>query len=165
MLLWLWCRLAAAVSNRPLAWEPPYASGAALKWKKKKKKKKRRKNFSNTNPLYLLLRLLNSQCPSPAFSPRPRRMFCRHWNMGKGHLVFPLLWLLSKHAVLAGGISCWWLVDSETGLELPLWGHTQSLFRSSSSLTLRVSNIPRVDVPAGAPLGQWGEGRCLSWPW
>ena len=29
-LLGLWCRLAAAASIRPLAWEPPYATGAAL---------------------------------------------------------------------------------------------------------------------------------------
>ena len=35
-LLWLWCRLAAVASIRPLAWEPPYAAGAALKSKKKK---------------------------------------------------------------------------------------------------------------------------------
>ena len=38
-LLWLWCRPAAIALFRPLAWEPPYASGVALKsWKKKKKK-------------------------------------------------------------------------------------------------------------------------------
>ena len=28
--LWLWCRLAVAALIRPLAWEPPYAAGAAL---------------------------------------------------------------------------------------------------------------------------------------
>ena len=33
-LLWLWCRLAAVALIRPLAWEPPYAAGAALKRKK-----------------------------------------------------------------------------------------------------------------------------------
>ena len=33
--LWLWCGLAAAAPIRPLAWEPPYAAGAALKKKKK----------------------------------------------------------------------------------------------------------------------------------
>ena len=38
VLLWLWCRLAAIALIGPLAWEPPYASGAALKSKKKKKK-------------------------------------------------------------------------------------------------------------------------------
>ena len=29
-LLWLWCRLAAVSLIRLLAWEPPYATGAAL---------------------------------------------------------------------------------------------------------------------------------------
>ena len=35
-LLWLWCRPAAVVSIGPLAWDPPYAMGAAQKKKKKK---------------------------------------------------------------------------------------------------------------------------------
>ena len=30
-LLWLWCRLAAAAPILPLAWQLPYATGAALK--------------------------------------------------------------------------------------------------------------------------------------
>ena len=30
-LVWLWRRLAAVAPIRPLAWEPPYAAGAALK--------------------------------------------------------------------------------------------------------------------------------------
>ena len=29
--LWLWCRLVAIALIGPLAWEPPYATGAALK--------------------------------------------------------------------------------------------------------------------------------------
>ena len=29
-LLWLWCRPVATAQIRPLAWEPPYAPGAAL---------------------------------------------------------------------------------------------------------------------------------------
>ena len=41
-LLWLWHRLAAVAPIRPLAWEPPYAMGAALKRQKGKKKKDRR---------------------------------------------------------------------------------------------------------------------------
>ena len=36
-LLWLGCRPAAAALIRPLAWEPPHATGAALKRPKKKK--------------------------------------------------------------------------------------------------------------------------------
>ena len=54
--LWLWCRLAAAAPIQPLAWEPPYAAGAAQeiatiatttttdkKDKRQKKKKKKKK--------------------------------------------------------------------------------------------------------------------------
>ena len=37
MLLWLWCRPPAVVLIQLLAWEPPYAVGAALKSKKTKK--------------------------------------------------------------------------------------------------------------------------------
>ena len=40
---WLWCRPVATALIRPLAWEPPYALGAALKKKKRKKQKKKKK--------------------------------------------------------------------------------------------------------------------------
>ena len=33
VLFWLWCRLVATAPIGPLAWEPPYALGAALKVK------------------------------------------------------------------------------------------------------------------------------------
>ena len=36
-LLWLWYRPAAAALIQPLAWEPPYAAGAALKRQNKTK--------------------------------------------------------------------------------------------------------------------------------
>ena len=42
-LLWLWCRLAAIAPIRPLAWELPYASGAAQEKAKREKKKKKKK--------------------------------------------------------------------------------------------------------------------------
>ena len=35
--LWLWCRPAAAVPIRPLAWELSYAAGAVLKNKQKER--------------------------------------------------------------------------------------------------------------------------------
>ena len=35
VLLWLWCRPVAIALIGPLAWEPPYASGVALKRKQK----------------------------------------------------------------------------------------------------------------------------------
>jgi len=41
MLLWLWHRLVATAPIRHLAWEPPYAMGAALENAKKKKKDKK----------------------------------------------------------------------------------------------------------------------------
>ena len=43
VLLWLWCRPAAAALIRPLAWEPPYASGAALKKQNKTNKQTKKK--------------------------------------------------------------------------------------------------------------------------
>ena len=42
-LLWLWCKPAATALIRPLAWEPPYAAGAALEKTKKRKDKKKYK--------------------------------------------------------------------------------------------------------------------------
>ena len=39
-LLWLWHKSGAAALIRPLSWEPPYATGAALKRPKKKKRTK-----------------------------------------------------------------------------------------------------------------------------
>jgi len=42
-LLWLWHRPAATAPIQPLAWEPPYVAGAALKRQKKKKKKKKKR--------------------------------------------------------------------------------------------------------------------------
>ena len=42
VLLWLWRRLAATALIRPPAWEPPYATGEALKGQKDKKKKKKK---------------------------------------------------------------------------------------------------------------------------
>ena len=38
VLLWLWLRLAAMAPIRPLAWETPYAAGAAQEMAKKPKK-------------------------------------------------------------------------------------------------------------------------------
>ena len=80
MLLWLWCRLAATAPVGPLAWEPPYAEGSALKKTKKKKKKNEQMNefcdglklnlFPNTkigNTIYLDVATLYP----PFLSPPP----------------------------------------------------------------------------------------------
>ena len=37
-LLWLWHGLVATAPIRPLAWEPPYAAGAAQEMAKRQKK-------------------------------------------------------------------------------------------------------------------------------
>ena len=39
VLLWLWHRPSAAAAIQPLAWELPYAAGAALKRQKQKQRK------------------------------------------------------------------------------------------------------------------------------
>ena len=39
VLLWLWRRPAATAPIRPLAWEPPYAVGAALEKAKRQERK------------------------------------------------------------------------------------------------------------------------------
>ena len=38
-LPWLWCRMAATAPIRPLAWEPPYATGVVLKCKKRERER------------------------------------------------------------------------------------------------------------------------------
>ena len=48
-LLWLWRRPVATAPIRPLAWEPPYATGAAQRNSKKTKKKKRKKEGPRVN--------------------------------------------------------------------------------------------------------------------
>ena len=47
-LLCLWCSLVATAPIRPLAWEPPNATGAALEMAKRQKKKERERLFPPT---------------------------------------------------------------------------------------------------------------------
>ena len=46
-LLWLWHRLAATAPIRPLAWEPPYAAGAAQEMAKRQNKTKKQGRIGN----------------------------------------------------------------------------------------------------------------------
>ena len=57
-LLWLWCRPAAVAPIRPLAWEPPYAMGVALKMTKGKKEKRKRKKKIIVYVMYVFYNLL-----------------------------------------------------------------------------------------------------------
>ena len=52
VLLWLWYRVAAVAPIQPVAWEPPYAKGVALKRQTKKKKKKKKAQASRAG-LYI----------------------------------------------------------------------------------------------------------------
>ena len=61
VLLWLWCRLAATALIRPLAWEPPYTVGVALKKKKKLKSNQGKKKNKDKNEDVLLNRLYSGQ--------------------------------------------------------------------------------------------------------
>ena len=54
-LQWLWRRLAAAALTRPLAWEPPYAVGAALR-------KTKRQNTTLISCFYREIKHLSSEC-------------------------------------------------------------------------------------------------------
>ena len=46
-LLWLWYRPVATALIQPLAWEPPYAVGAAQEMAKRQKKKKKKTKNKN----------------------------------------------------------------------------------------------------------------------
>ena len=48
VLLWLWYRPAAAAPTGPLAWEPPYAPGAALQSRTEKERMKECKKRNKT---------------------------------------------------------------------------------------------------------------------
>ena len=54
--LWLWCRPVAVAPIRPLAWEPPYAAGAALERQTNKQTNKQTKR-SNADIAKLSIKL------------------------------------------------------------------------------------------------------------
>ena len=57
-LLWLWRRPAATALIRPLAWEPPYSLGAALKKKQQKNLKKNKSywlQFISQDDVYVVV--------------------------------------------------------------------------------------------------------------
>ena len=64
VLLWLWHRPVAAALIGPLAWEPPYATGAALKSKKRKKEKNENQVDYNGKCNFKRYYLRSSHCGS-----------------------------------------------------------------------------------------------------
>ena len=73
-LLWLWHRLAATALIRPLAWEPPYATSAALERTKDQKKKKERERKKNRD-------LINLFCERPASKASNYFRLCRVYGL------------------------------------------------------------------------------------
>ena len=61
-LLWLWHRPAAVALIQPLAWESPYAAGAALKKDKKNKKKQKKENHLLFTVTLTLINKLLKKC-------------------------------------------------------------------------------------------------------
>lgn len=49
MVLWLWHRPAVVAPIEPQAWEPPHATGVALKSEREKKRKKKEKAKASRN--------------------------------------------------------------------------------------------------------------------
>ena len=76
VLLWLWCRPAAAALIRRLAWEPPYALGAALK------RQKRVLKFHYIRNDWLSRWWLNSICNCPSLT---RHGWCVGWKLQLSH--------------------------------------------------------------------------------
>ena len=77
VLLWLWCRLAATAPIQPLAWEPPYATGAALE-KAKINKRWTCLLLPSPPPSQFSYALLESRSPGPGF----------YWSAFRHHRLF-----------------------------------------------------------------------------
>ena len=65
-LLWLWRRSAATAPIRPLAWEPPYAMGAALEKTKRQKKQQQKTNPASNHEVVGLIPGLTQWVKDPA---------------------------------------------------------------------------------------------------
>ena len=74
MLLWLWCRLAAAAPIQPLAWKLSYAAGVALKPKKKKKKQKKEKTIE------FIIASKRIKYPSKKFSQGGKNLYLKNYK-------------------------------------------------------------------------------------
>ena len=104
-LLWLWHRPAAAAPIRLLAWELPYASGAALKKKKKKKP--------------CLRRVLNSSFAIIFYIPTGK------WNLTNNGLDSSSCSHLKMSRICHSQRQ---ITVSEVDLTLPAWGRPNNHF-------------------------------------
>ena len=76
VLLSLWCRLAATALIQPLAWELPYAEGAAIKKTKRQKKKKKEKKKERTRETIYISPLSKRSRPSEL-----GKFTLAHWSL------------------------------------------------------------------------------------
>ena len=133
MLLWLWSRLVATVLLWPLAWEPPYATGAALEKAKDQKKITR-----------ILAEKETSKCTLWFI---PFQELSHHWTDGcsqklihRLHVVrvcvSPEMWWSSIFCVNGYDIYRWyrlWVFGYCTGL---------CILKISEAINLRLTNFP-----------------------
>ena len=96
VLLWLWCRPAAAALIRPLAWQPLYAMGVALKDKKKKEKKRKKIYLTDHSMLAGLGKSFNivdcrRECVCTHFTATHTDLRCSYRCVLPGHPSPPLL--------------------------------------------------------------------------
>ena len=94
-LLWLWCRLAAIAPIGPLAWEPPYAVGVALKRQKKKRKEGRKKERKEKE--HLQKSTANIILTGERLNSSPRRLGTRQES-----LLFSIVLEFLANAIRAG---------------------------------------------------------------
>ena len=77
VLLWLWHRPAAVAPIRPLAWEPPYATGSALKKTKSQKKKKKKKD--TCTPMFIVALFTMAKMRKPLKCPSTDDWIKKMW--------------------------------------------------------------------------------------
>ena len=73
-LLWLWRRLVAAAPIQPLAWEPPYAAGAAQEMAKRQKTKNKKKS-SQTRQKGWFRSVVNVSTPTELYTLKRFKLF------------------------------------------------------------------------------------------
>ena len=143
MLLWLWRRPAATATIRPLAWEPPYASGVALEKQKDLKKKKKKRNWSLVAPnmdsqLYNLLGLWPEQDTGELWASA-----FQLWNGVKSYLSHKALMRFKWHCVYRGsGI----LLDPQKPQQILLISYL-SVMSPSSKCTHMLSSWAYMILP------------------
>jgi len=84
-LLWLWCRPAATAPIRPLAWEPPYAVGAAQEMAKKQKNKQTKKKTEIYQCLLVSVRDPQTIRKLSLLLKIPCNFWAYHFQPGKVH--------------------------------------------------------------------------------